>query len=175
MEYLIGFIVCEMVLVLVLMYFFITFQKQIRIKNSQIHALQQENHELQVRLKEKERRNAYRVQLLEQTCKFEFINFGDKALEKLINRKGEGKIRDISRTGMKLICNYDLPVRKKVFLQLHFVLFNEEFSLKGKIVRKEELMNDIVYGIEFMEINSTDKERLYRLIQRAEINRRKKL
>ncbi|HZG61775.1 MAG TPA: hypothetical protein VEY68_15085 [Anoxybacillus sp.] len=43
---------------------------------------------------------------------------------------------------MKLECDYDLPVRKGVFLQLHFVLDNEEFSFKGKIVRKEEWMNN---------------------------------
>lgn len=175
MEYLIGITIYVVIFVLVIIFFIIFFQKHIRIKKSQIHALQHEIEELQAKLKKKERRNSFSLKLLEQTCTFEFINFGDKTLEKLINKKGEGKIRDISLTGLKLICNYDLPVRKKVFLQLHFVLLKEEFLLKGKIVRKEEQMSDIVYGIEFMEINTKDRNRLYRLIQKAEINRSKKL
>lgn len=73
-----------------------------------------------------------------------------------------------------MICDYDLPVRKQISLQLYFVLQNEEFSFKGKIVRKVEQLNNIVYGIEFIEVNDKEQQRLHLLIQQMEIERRKK-
>ncbi|XJZ27516.1 PilZ domain-containing protein [Bacillota bacterium Lsc_1132] len=167
-----GSILSAFLILLILINWF--YQRQLREKLDLINALQESLNDLQAKLKEKERRESFRVKLLEQECTFEIIDFDDKLLEQLKHRQGKGEIRDISRTGLKLICDYDLPVRKHIFLQLYFLLQDEEFSFKGKIVRKEELMNDIIYGIEFIEADSTEQQRLYQVIQKLEIERRKK-
>lgn len=148
--------------------------KQLRKKDDQINLLKEALKDLQAKLKDKEKRRAFRVTLLDGKCIFEFIDFGDKLLEPLRHRKGEGKIKDISRTGMKMSCEIDLPVRKQIFLQLRFVIDDEEFSFKGRIVRKEELLNEIIYGIDFIEADPKEEQRLYQVIQRMEIERRKK-
>lgn len=162
-----------MILILLLMHW--NYLRQLRKKDEQINLLKESLADLQAKLKDKERRRAFRIKLLDQVCIFEFIDFGDKLLEPLKHRKGEGKIKDISCTGMKLSCEFDLPVRKQIVLQLGFVLDDEEFSLKGKIVRKEELMNEINYGIDFIEAAPKEKQRLLQVIQRMEIERRKKI
>lgn len=171
---LLGSILSALMMVLTLLYTHWFYNRKLRIKDEQINALQESLTDLKEKMKDKERRNAFRISLHEQKCTFEFIDFGDKLLEPLKHRKGEGKIRYISRTGLQMICDYDLPVRKQISLQLYFVLQNEEFSFKGKIVRKVEQLNNIVYGIEFIEVNDKEQQRLHLLIQQMEIERRKK-
>jgi c-di-GMP-binding flagellar brake protein YcgR len=169
-----GSILTLLLFMLILLLFYIYQQKQIREREKQINSLQQSLNDLQVKLKEMERRRAFRIKLPEQDCIFELIDFDDKLLERLKYKKGKGKIRDISLSGIKLECDYDLPVRKGIFLQLHFVLQDVEFSFKGKIVRKEELMKNIIYGIEFIDVNLKEQQRLYVVLQKISVENRKK-
>lgn len=169
-----GSIVSVFLMMLILLQMHRSYVRQLRKKEAQIKVLKESLTDLQAKLKDKEIRKAFRIKLLDQKCIFEFIDFGDKLLEPLKHRKAEGKIKNISRTGMKLSCEFDLPVRKQILLQLHFVLHDEEFSLVGKIVRKEELMNNIYYGIEFIEPDSKEQQRLFQVIQKMEIEKRKK-
>ncbi|WP_019004301.1 MULTISPECIES: PilZ domain-containing protein [Cohnella] len=147
--------------------------KQLRKKDDQINGLKESISGLQAKLAEMERRRGYRIQLPDQQCLFAFIGFGDPLLEPLTNRKGEGKIENISRTGVKLSCEFDLPVRKRIFVQLHFALHGEEFSFKGKIVRKEETMKEIMYGIDFIEVDPKEQQRLVQTMQKIEIEKKK--
>lgn len=169
-----GSILTVFLMMLILLLIHWIYVRQLRKKDDQIDLLKESLTDLQAKLKDKERRRAFRIKLLDQVCIFEFIDFGDKSLEPLKQRKGQGKIKNISRTGIKLSCEFDLPVRKQIVLQLHFVLDDEEFSFKGKIVRKEELMNEIIYGIDFIESDPKEEKRLLQVIQRMEIERRKK-
>jgi hypothetical protein len=58
----------------------------------------------------------------------------------LVTNAGTAKIekreRENQRYQMKLECDYDLPVRKGVFLQLHFVLITRSFPLKERLCAK---------------------------------------
>lgn len=150
------------------------YARQLRKRDYQIDTLKKSLIDLKAKWNEVEKRRAFRIELLDQECEFELIGFGDKMLEQLKYKKGKGKIKDISYSGMKLSCKLDFPVRKKIFLRLHFVLYDEEFSLKGKIVRKEERMDDIFYGIEFIELDHQDQQRLYQVIRKLELERKKK-
>lgn len=150
------------------------YARQLRKRDYQIDTLKKSLIDLKAKWNEVERRRAFRIELLDQECEFELIGFGDKMLEPLKYKKGKGKIKDISYSGMKLSCKLDFPVRKKIFLRLHFVLYDEEFSLKGKIVRKEERMDDIFYGIEFIELDHQDQQRFYQVIRKLELERKKK-
>lgn len=126
------------------------YARQLRKRDYQIDTLKKSLIDLKAKRNEIERRRTFRIELLDQECEFELIGFGDKMLEPIKYKKGKGKIKDISYLGMKLSCKLDFPVRKKIFLRLHFVLYDEEFSLKGKIVRKKR--NE--WTIFFMELNS---------------------
>lgn len=160
-------------LILLLIYLF--FKRQVSRKDSQINELLKSLSDQQAKLKDEEKRQAFRMKLLEQKCALEFVDFGDESLEKLKHRKVEGQIKDISRTGIKLICEFDLPVRKQITLQLNFVLQDEDFSFKGKIVRKEEKLNDITYGIEFIEVGEKEQQQLFKVLQTMEIERKGKI
>ncbi|PWA12761.1 PilZ domain-containing protein [Pueribacillus theae] len=129
---------------------------------------------MQFELEIVKKNRAFRLKLFEQECIFELIDFGDKLLEGLKHKTGKGKILDISHTGMKLNSELNFPVRKEIFLQLYFELQKEKFSLKGKIVRKEEFLNDFSYGIQFIGVNPVEEQRLYMLIQKIEIEKRSK-
>jgi hypothetical protein len=73
-----------------------------------------------VKWNEVEKRRAFRIKLHDQECTFELIGFGDKLLAPLKDKKGKGKIKDISYLGMKLSCKLDFPVRKKIFFASPF-------------------------------------------------------
>lgn len=169
-----GSILTVFLIILILLLIHWIYMRQLRRKDDQIYLLKESLTDLKAKLRDTERRRAFRINLLDQVCIFEFIDFGDKLLEPLMQRKGEGKIKNIGRTGIKLSCEFDLPVRKQIFLQLYFVLDDEEFTFKGKIIRKEELMNEIIYGIDFIEADPKEEQRLLQVIQRMEIERRKK-
>lgn len=161
-----------MIPVILLLHWF--YLRQLRKKDDQIDQLKESLTNLQAKLNETERRRGYRAKLLDQECVIELIDFSDKMLEPLRNRKGKGKIKNISPTGMKMSCEFDLPIQKQIVLLIHFVLNDEEFTFKGKIVRKEVLMNEIIYGIDFFGADPKEEQRLLQVINRMEIERRNK-
>ncbi|MBB5325647.1 hypothetical protein HNQ34_002748 [Anoxybacillus tepidamans] len=107
--------ILAILLVLILLLIYISKQKQLREKDEYIDSLQQKLTELHDKLKKMEKRRAFRINLLEPECIFELIACGDQLLKRLKHKKGKGKIKDISLTGVKLECDYDLPVRNSRF------------------------------------------------------------
>lgn len=144
---------------------------QMKEKNSEINELQTSVKNLENKLEVQESR-AFRLRLFEHSCTFEFIEFGDPKLSRLKHRQGEGIIRDISSTGLQLITDLDLPVRKEITLQMTFAIEGEKFVLPGKLVRKEEGMKQLAYGLEFISMSMKDQQRLIRVLQKLEIKRR---
>ncbi|AET58036.1 PilZ domain-containing protein [Paenibacillus terrae] len=108
------------------------------------------------------RREAFRLGIPDEGCAFEFLHFGDETLARLTHRKGIGKIQDISVKGLKLICDYDLPLKKPVLIQVEFELNKEPFVLQAHLIRKEAHISQpfITYGLVFAEMSSSDQERL---------------
>jgi c-di-GMP-binding flagellar brake protein YcgR len=76
------------------------------------------------KFKKENKRKAFRIEVFED-CSFEFLEFENQTLLKLRNRKGEGKITNISAAGIQLNCSYDLPIKEKILVQLTFSLHNE--------------------------------------------------
>ena len=148
-------------------------RSEIKKRETRIHDLTNVISKLQMDLESKEKRQAFRLQLLNQQCEYEFIEFGDHALDKLKHRKGTGNMKDISRNGMQFICQIDLPVRKEIVLGLRFSLKDENFEMKGRIVRKEESLQHYAYGIQFIEIEPAEQQRLVRSIHQMELENRK--
>lgn len=148
------------------------YRNEIKKRDLQIEDLTGTVEELQDKLNSRQRRRAFRLQLFEEKCEFELIEFGDQVLERLKHRKGEGVLKDVSRSGLQFICQVDLPVRKEIFLKIRFTLKGEEFNLKGKIVRKEEHLQYIAYGIHFIDVNPLEEQRLVRVINQIELDKR---
>lgn len=78
-----GSILSAFMMVLILLYTHWIYKRKLGIKEDQINALKESLTDLKEKLKDKERRNAFRISLHEQKCTFEFIDFGDKLLEPL--------------------------------------------------------------------------------------------
>ena len=129
---------------------FVYSRRELKKRNMKIHELQESVNSLQMQLENKEKRKTFRVKLLKQKCTFTITDFGDPKFEILKNKKSEGEIIDVSSTGMKISCPLDLPIKKKVIFQLDFTLQEEPFSFKGKIIRKEETIEDTIYAIRFI-------------------------
>ncbi|TFB13288.1 PilZ domain-containing protein [Filobacillus milosensis] len=125
-------------------------------------------------LKQKlENRKAFRVNLPLEKCEFEIVKVGEEP--GILNKYEQGKIKDLSMGGMKLITEIDLPVRKHVVLTLFFNLYGKEYKLNGIVKRKNEfhLESKFTYGIEFKNVDSRTKRTLYRLLNNIEIERKK--
>ena len=73
-----------------------------------------------------------------------------------------GYLENISLGGLKLICEYDFPVKESILIEITFSLKNHEFILKGKVLRKEENNNKdlVAYGIYFSDISEEDSKLL---------------
>lgn len=163
-------------LILVFLYFLIHshYKKKLVYKDEQISLMQVTLNEMQSKVKELERRRGFRVNLPDTECYFTLVDSNDKNLEPLKNKKGKGWVRDISWIGIKMACPYDLPVRKEIILQIQFTIKNEEFTVMGKIVRKEELIHEYNYGIELKHRNVNEQQRLYLLLQKMVLEQEKK-
>lgn len=88
-------------------------------------------------------------------------------------KKGQGNVLDVSRSGMKLSCRYDLPVRKQIILDLKFMINNHPFSLTGKIVRKEETLKSMIYGIQFLWNDEKVIQQLAQQLHKVEAEKNK--
>lgn len=160
------------VLIAIILYLIIYYRSEMKKRELHIQELKGINENLREKLKSRQRRKAFRLQLFEEKCVFELIEFGDRTLEKLKHRKGEGVLKDVSRSGLQLICQVDLPVRKEIFINIWFTLKDEDFKFKGKIIRKEEHLQYIAYGVHFIDVNPLEEQRLVRVINQIELDKR---
>lgn len=126
----------------------------------------------------KERRNNARLSTPDIRCIVKFISFEDEKLKKLINKQFYGNLENISVGGLKFNCEYNVPVREKVIVQVSFNLMDYNYSLKAEVVRKEEILviKEYCYGLRFIEIDIPQEKLLLKTINNLIIeNKRKSL
>ncbi|MRH43895.1 hypothetical protein GH741_14730 [Aquibacillus halophilus] len=125
----------------------------------------------------KNRREHFRVPLSDQTCLVEFIDFENEKLNNLKNKKFNASIENISLGGMKVDCTYNFPVRQKISILIRFSLKDEDFSLKGEILRKEEHnhLDSISYGIRFKGISEINQDKLCAILNQVIFEKNKKV
>ena len=107
-------------------------------------------------------RNNFRVTLNEINCSVKFLDFENKTLSALTHKMFNGYLENISMSGLKLICDFDFPVKQSILIEINFELKNHEFILRGEIVRKEENNNKdlVAYGIQFLDIHEEESKLL---------------
>lgn len=125
----------------------------------------------------KNNRNNFRVPVPPTECVLEFISFEDKKLESLKMKVFKGTIENISVSGMKFLCRYNLPVKQCIKVHVSFMIKNQPFKLEGEIVRKEEqLQKDIIgYGVKFTELDLHTSKQLHESLNLLIIEKRKKI
>lgn len=123
------------------------------------------------------RRKNFRLPIHLDDCTLEFWEFENKQLERLKNKKINTTIENISAQGLKVVAEYNLPVKNSIIVNITFKLFEQEFSFKGEIVRKEEHRkeNHIAYGVHFIEVNDQDEQQLIKTLNYVLTERKKKI
>lgn len=120
------------------------------------------------------KRKAFRVMIPEAELHFR-ICATDSVISKLLNKRGVGYIQDISYTGIKFTCDYDLPVRHNIMIEIEFTINNESFILEGLVIRKEshKQIKNVVYGASFINVSPSEEKRLMKCIHELELQKKK--
>ncbi|MFS0672057.1 PilZ domain-containing protein [Ornithinibacillus sp. 179-J 7C1 HS] len=113
-------------------------------------------------LKKLSGRKNYRVKVYNCPAELTILDSEENKFKKLNGKKFDGSIEDISLSGVRIKCEYSLPVNVKFKLRINFTLKNEEFKLDALLIRKEEhfKIKSITYGIEFIEPQQEEIKRL---------------
>jgi c-di-GMP-binding flagellar brake protein YcgR len=168
----IGLVFSIIVMVLIL----IANTKAIKKKDLQLIDMGKKIKELREKLNGNKRK-AFRIDIPPENCRIEFLDFGEKALMNLLHRTGSGKIMDISVKGLRFVCDYDLPLKNDITIGVDFEFQGEKFYLNGTLIRKEAHLHmpEITYGMEFIQMSSADQGRLTFVLNRIQMERRKKM
>lgn len=116
----------------------------------------------------KNRRKCFRVKVDNIYCIIKFIDFGNSKLNKLKNRTINGYIENISLSGLKIVSDYELPVRSDIRITISFKLEDYVFTMEGKIVRREDHIEKkyVGYGVEFLELLPNQRKQLNMLLNK---------
>ncbi len=84
-------------------------------------------------------------------------------------------IVDISAGGVGIEAKIDLPIRKKVFINVKFKINGHDCKFEGKLIRKSESLykQKIFYGVEFANLTQGERIKLSKDITAITNNRRK--
>lgn len=168
--FMITFIVLYVILFSMLIY---CLMNEINKKNREVSRLKKTVTELEN--KNEKYRKDHRIEFTNKECTFEIVRIGNRILDQSERKKGKGKIVNLSRSGLKLSCQYDFPARKQIILKLSFEILEQPFSLSGKIIRKEETLEKIAYGIQFVSNDEKTIHKLNQQLLKVEINQMKKM
>src|SRR5690625_41990 len=164
-------------LITLIIYFIFEYKRHLNQKDAQIKKLSQKIDDFEKRLKEKDRRNSFRLEADIEKCKFQILKIGDKEIDLIKGRIGLGIIRDVSFTGLRLESEFDLPVKDVVEVKLEFEFENHELELKGLLLRKEEHINNknFIYGIKLIETDARMQNHFNKIIRNKELENRRNL
>ncbi len=111
-------------------------------------------------------RRTFRVGVDKKNCLVKFVEFENNKFNKLKDREFECYIENISIGGLKLVCQYDIPIKQSIIIKITFSLKEQEFCLTGKIVRKENYQHNqlVSYGVQFQEMSMDEERKLTKVL-----------
>jgi len=156
------------ILTLVLLILLAVLLKELKKKDKKIDKLSKKVKEMK---EDTNSREAFRVNFFIKKCAYSILEIANQT--SIDNSWKEGEIRDLSFKGMKLISDFDLPVKKRVKLKIKFNLGDEDFTLVGIIVRQEIYKDEpqMIYGIQFMN-DTQNQKALFKVLNKVEIENR---
>lgn len=78
---------------------------------------------------------------------------------------------DASGSGLCLICQEDLPIRKGVVALFEFELLQVQFAFRGTFVRKVDDLQKFEYGVRFVDIDERPQGQLVSVLGRLQVAR----
>lgn len=145
-------------------------KKSKKLPHSQITKKNQDEHEAGTsRLSGtpmKNRRKCIRVPIEDEYCTVRFFDIGNPKLKSLTDKQINGYIRDISLSGIKMVSNFELPVRSDICVLVTFELQGVPLTVKGQIVRREDHLGEelVTYGLQFQSLNRQAQVELTKFI-----------
>ncbi|MBO8157541.1 MAG: PilZ domain-containing protein [Bacillaceae bacterium] len=108
-------------------------------------------------------------------CEVRIIDCEDDLFKKLCNKKFRGRIEFLSIKGLTLNSDYNLPIKPNFLLKVYFILGEQEFSIKAKILKKYEHFNQtsLSYDLEFIQLSLKEEKQLVQLLNKIDLERRK--
>lgn len=103
-------------------------------------------------------------------CTMDVVDMDGSAPPDLQDIKGWMEHLDLK--GLRFTCQLDVPARKDIRIRVHFALHDEDYSIDGTLLRKEEYLRSqqLAYGIAFRDMDvetyRTLREGLHRTSQR---------
>ncbi len=121
------------------------------------------------------RRKHYRLGIEDVICSIEIIHFGSLD-NQMNNTEFEGYIDNISAGGLKFTTKQDLPVKGNITIEVKFQIKEKNYAIQGKIVRREELLENELYGygVEFNHSSRSQMINLTNTLLQLEIETLKK-
>ncbi|MCA0972283.1 PilZ domain-containing protein [Halobacillus litoralis] len=173
-------LVYQIVLSLALLTIIVLDQKMIRTQKKKIVTLQEEKNRMSLKYQkayEHDQRSNFRIDLNEKDSKLIIESIDGDLEHKLKGKVIGGYIDNISVSGIKFVCPYNLPVSSNIKVKSVFTLGTEYFELDAVMVRKEENVKNKQrgYGIKFVDVPHRDQGRLNMEIRRIDSERRRKI
>lgn len=117
----------------------------------------------------RERRISRRKPLFSPIC-YRILRLGDRDLKHLTSKIGTGESQDVSKGGVTLLTNLELPVG--LTLLIEFPLAGKSISMIGKVRHVHSLQNSdysFVAGVQFIQPGSEEQELISRSISQDDI------
>lgn|GEM_PF-2965348 len=87
----------------------------------------------------------------------------------------EIQLVNISGGGLYLKTDIDLPIRQGIYATFNFTLQNETFSFSGHLLRKLDDLKAYYYGVQFIDVDETERGTLLSILGRIQIERSRKM
>ncbi|TFB25116.1 PilZ domain-containing protein [Filobacillus milosensis] len=122
----------------------------------------------------KAQRKNFRIKVYNVPIELTITKCDNPKLQKLIGKKINGDIEDISLSGLKFISEFSLPIKVKFETDIMFFLKNEQFKITALLVRKEEHIKEklISYGIQFEKMSYKQEKQLAVSLHKVETERK---
>lgn len=173
-------VISQTIILIFLLILFIRDERRLIKQNQLINSLEKNNKSLKSELvkfnkfKPLEKRDSLRIGLPGIESTFTLIDFGNNSLGSLKNRSFNGMINDISIGGLKFHSPYEFPVKYNIIIKINFVFHEEDFQLKGKIIRREDHIEgkSVSYGVQFVDLTVNDIKKLNVTLHNYQVTQR---
>ncbi|MDQ0231416.1 PilZ domain-containing protein [Metabacillus malikii] len=171
MEYL---LIAQSVLILFLLFLYLRGEYLLKkkVEKSQV------DEDFQTESAHVNKRMHYRLGIEDTPCSISVIGIGKTNDGKRLKSKSiKGYLDNISATGLKFTTNTDLPVKDLLTIEVDFQIKEKNYTIQGKIVRREELLEDGLYGygVEFHQISRAQMAELSNTLLQLEAETLKKV
>lgn len=113
-------------------------------------------------------RDFFRVPLADHPCNMKIIEVGQRPIT---TDAKPCAIIDASGSGLCIICQEDLPIRRGVIAVFDFELMATPFRFRGTFMRKIDDLKKFEYGVRFIDVDEGQRGTLISILGRLQVTR----